>query len=591
MFLNNLLLLKPLFQDLCRFAPVRVSLVLILMIVNGSFTGVGILLIIPLIAAVGIDLGEVASGASASAGKTISDFASRLGLNLSLGGVLSIYFLLIAGVSTLRYASTMLSDKLRRSFVLKLRRDLYTKLMDAQWRYINDQRQADFVRLVTGQVMSIGFAVHQIVSLIGQVVLMAVYIGLSIFLSPALTALALLCALGLVAVLSPMNRLIHSSGQISLRENQSIFSNVMEQIASIKIIKSFSAERQFLDRVMDASTMLEEQQVRMTRFGSLVQLFNVTSTALIFAILFYVSIRWIQIPTSNMLLLLFVFSRLLPQVSGIQAAVQRLIHMAPTYADVLEHTEALATHREPTEFTGAAPEFEECIDLIQAGYHYPGKPEPEFVNVNLRIGRNETVALVGPSGSGKSTLADIISGLISPSAGEMRVDSRIIDERNRRHWRRQVAYVTQDVLLFNDTIRENLSWVVPDPLAESELWGVLDQAAAADFVRSLPQGLDTVIGDRGVKLSGGERQRLALARALLSKPRLLILDEATSALDRENQRRIRDALVGLDGKLSMVIIAHDEMTIAHVRHRLDLSAPIHRPHFKAQELTQLRMAH
>ena len=95
---------------------------------------------------------------------------------------------------------------------------------------------------------------------------------------------------------------------------------------------------------------------------------------------------------------------------------------------------------------------------------------------------------------------------------------------------------------------------------------------AEGFVRSLPKGLDTTIGDRGVKLSGGERQRLALARALLSKPRLLILDEATSALDQANQRAIRDALVGLQGKLTMVIIAHDETTIAHVRHRLDLSA-------------------
>jgi len=485
----------------------------------------------------------------------------------------------------------MLSDKLRRSFILKLRRDLYTKLMDAQWRYINDQRQADFVRLVTGQVASIGFAVHQVVSLIGQVVLMAVYIGLSIFLSPALTTLALLCALGLVAILFPMNRRIHGSGQISLRENRAIFSNVMEQIASIKIIKSFSAERQFLDRVMHASTVLEEQQVRMTRFGSLVQLFNMTSTALIFAILFYVSIRWIQIPTSNMLLLLFVFSRLLPQVSSLQGAVQQLIHMAPTYADLLEHTEALSAHREPAESGEAAPEFRDRIDLVQVGYHYPEKPEPEFANVDLRIGRDETVALVGPSGSGKSTLADIISGLISPSVGEMRVDGRAIDERNRRLWRRQVAYVTQDVLLFNDTIRENLSWVVPDPPTEAELWGVLGQAVASDFVRSLPQGLDTIIGDRGVKLSGGERQRLALARALLSKPSLLILDEATSALDRENQRRIRDALVGLDGKLSMVIIAHDEVTIAHVRHRLDLSTPIHHQYSPVPMQAQRQLAH
>ncbi len=574
MFLNDLLPLRPLFRDVCRFAPAGVSLALVLMILTSLFTGVGILLIIPLIGAVGVDLGETVGAASSSIAGQVSGATAGLGLSLSLGGVLTLYVLLIAGVATLRYGQAVLSDKLRRSFVLEIRRDLYSKLMDAQWRYVNEQRQADFVRLVTVQVTSIGSAIHQSVQLLSQIVLVAVYLGLSVLLSPSLTALAVLCSFGLVAAMFPLNRRIHGSGQIGLHGSREIFSNVVEQISSIKVIKSFSAERPFLERVVRASALLEEQQVRMTRFVSLTRLVNLTSAALIFAVLFYVSIQWIRLPTSNIVLILFVFSRLMPQVSAIQSTVQSLIHMAPMYTDVLEHTAALAAHREPPADAdaNAAPEFQDSIELIQAGYRYLDKPEPVFAGVNLRIACNETVALVGPSGIGKSTLADIIAGLISPTMGEMRVDGRAIDDRNRRRWRSQVAYVTQDVLLFHDSIRENLSWASPAPPTEAELWDALRHAAAEGFVRSLPKGLDTTIGDRGVKLSGGERQRLALARALLSKPRLLILDEATSALDQANQRAIRDALVGLQGKLTMVIIAHDETTIAHVRHRLDLSA-------------------
>lgn len=572
MLLNNLRLLRPLFLDMCRFAPIGMSLALLLMILTSLCTGVGILLIIPLISAVGIDLGEVPGIASSDIGRRVSETAAGLGLSFSLGGVLTLYVLLIAGVATLQYGQTVLSNKLQRSFILELRRDLYGKLMDVQWCYVNAQRHADFVRLATSQVTSIGLAVHQVVKLLGQLMLVALYLGLSVLLSPTLTALALLCALGLVVALLPLNRRIHSSGLISLRENRAMFSDVMEQLSSLKVIKSFSAERRFLERVIRTSTMLEEQQVRITRFNAVVRLVNLASAALIFAILFYVSIQWVPLPISNLVLILFVFSRLLPQVSAIQSVVHRLIHLAPMYQDLLEHAEALAAHREPPASTETVPAFHDTIELTGVSYHYPGKPASAFANVNLRIAHNETVALVGVSGAGKSTLADILSGLISPTTGEMRVDGRVIDTRNRRHWRTQVAYVTQDVLLFHDSVRDNLSWVLPTPPDEAELWDALRLAAADGFVRALPQGLNTMIGDRGVKLSGGERQRLALARALLSRPRLLILDEATSALDQANQRRIRDALLGLEGKLTMVIIAHDETTIAHVSQRLDLSA-------------------
>ncbi len=570
---NNLQLLSRMFGDLCRFAPVRVLLVLLLTILTSLFAGVGILMIIPLISAVGINLGGGAGVSTGDIGQRISAFADGLGITLTLGWILSIYVLLISAVAALRYAQAVLGDKLMKSFVLVLRKSLYDKLMNARWRFVNDQRQADFVRLVTGQVTSIGTAVSQVTRLLGQFMLLALYVGLSVLLSPTLTALALLCALALVVVLLPLNKRVLSSGRIGLRENRAIFFNVMEQVSAIKVIKSFSAERRFLERVIRASARLEEQQVRITRFGALVRLVNLVSAALIFAVLFYVSIQGLQLATSNLVLILFVFSRLLPQVSGIQSTVQRLIHIAPTYTDLLEHLAALEAHGEPLEPAVPVPEFQDCIELKGVGYHYPGKPSAALSRVDLRLGRNETVALTGPSGAGKSTLADILSGLISPSAGEMRVDGELIDMSNRRHWRRQVAYVTQDVLLFHDTVRENLSWVLPGAPPEKELWRVLEQASAADFVRALPQGLDTVVGTRGALLSGGERQRLALARALLSNPRLLILDETTSALDPGNQVRIREALRKLEGQVTMVIIAHNEVAIAHVQRRLELAAP------------------
>jgi ATP-binding cassette subfamily C protein len=151
-------------------------------------------------------------------------------------------------------------------------------------------------------------------------------------------------------------------------------------------------------------------------------------------------------------------------------------------------------------------------------------------------------------------------------------DDLMINEENSFSWRNNVAYVTQEVYLFHESIRANLTWISSNQLTDDYLWQALNLAAADDVIANLPQGLDTIIGDRGIRLSGGERQRLALARAILSEPQLLILDEATSALDHENEKKIQTALKQLQGKITILIIAHRETTISHADQIISLSS-------------------
>jgi ATP-binding cassette subfamily C protein len=178
----------------------------------------------------------------------------------------------------------------------------------------------------------------------------------------------------------------------------------------------------------------------------------------------------------------------------------------------------------------------------------------------LTIRAGETVAIVGPSGAGKSTVADLVMGLVVPDRGCVLVDGTPLRSALIRSWREQIGYVAQDTFLFNDTIRANLLWAHPDA-DDKDIERALELAAAGEFVSELPDGLDTVLGDRGVRLSGGERQRLALARALLRRPSLLILDEATSALDSENERRIQGAIEELHGRTTILAITHRLSTI------------------------------
>ena len=199
-------------------------------------------------------------------------------------------------------------------------------------------------------------------------------------------------------------------------------------------------------------------------------------------------------------------------------------------------------------------------------YRYPARTTPALADLNLTIEAGSTTAIVGVSGAGKSTLADLVLGLLRPDRGRVLIDDVALDPAHLPAWREQIGYVAQDTFLFHDTVRANMRWACPEA-TDADILEAFRQAAADRFVAALPQGLDTVLGDRGMRLSGGERQRLALARALLRKPSLLILDEATSALDSDNERLILQSIQALHGRVAIVIISHRLSTLRRRRSR------------------------
>ena len=188
------------------------------------------------------------------------------------------------------------------------------------------------------------------------------------------------------------------------------------------------------------------------------------------------------------------------------------------------------------------------------GFTYPDGT-PALRSLDLTIPANRFTAIVGASGAGKSTVADLLIGLLRPSSGEILVDGEPLSAEDIQDWRHAIGYVPQDGFLLPGSVRENLLWAAPQATDE-ELWSVLAAAEASAFVRARPQGLDTPAGDGGALFSGGERQRLALARALLLNPAILVLDEATSALDLANERLILDAVAALDRGVTRVVITH-----------------------------------
>ena len=208
------------------------------------------------------------------------------------------------------------------------------------------------------------------------------------------------------------------------------------------------------------------------------------------------------------------------------------------------------------------PGLHDSITFRQISYRYPGTDTDILREASFEIRRGESVGLIGPSGAGKTTVVDVLTGLLTPAGGQILIDGR--DARTEYDgWLPHIGYIPQMVFMMDDTIRANVAFGFPDEERdEARIWEVLEEAQLADFVRSLPDGLETQIGERGVRLSGGQRQRIGIARALYDRPELLILDEATSALDLDTERAVMDSIYRLQGQRTVVIITHRPSAIA-----------------------------
>jgi ABC-type multidrug transport system fused ATPase/permease subunit len=271
---------------------------------------------------------------------------------------------------------------------------------------------------------------------------------------------------------------------------------------------------------------------------------------------------------------------LLPVVALFGAAAFRLIPSVNRAAMALQELRygSASVHRLRAEVTdvcvvgdASPPRFDvaftDGLTLDHVTYTYPGGVAPALRDVSFAMTARETIGIVGASGAGKSTLVDVILGLIAPTNGRILVDGRDI-QSSLRSWQNCIGYVPQEIYLADDTIRSNIAFGIErSAVVDAQVWAALKAARLEDFVRTLPHGLDSTVGERGVSLSGGERQRIGIARALYNNPGFLVLDEATSSLDAETERAVLAALNDLHGSRAILIVAHRSSTIAHA-HRI-----------------------
>jgi ATP-binding cassette subfamily C protein len=306
-----------------------------------------------------------------------------------------------------------------------------------------------------------------------------------------------------------------------------------------------------------AAWPLRDVHLRLAGHPASVRLLFDSGMAAILCVAAYLGLNGLAMRPAELFVLLVLFMRLAPHLALLQVYYQTLATGLPAFEAITRLEAELGTAAMLPAAPPAPHQFSGAVALQGVSFSYGREPVLDDVTIDVPAGA--TVALVGASGAGKTTVADLVLGLLRPGQGSVLVDGRPLGRDLESAWRLAVGYVPQDAFLFHDSIRRNLIWARPGA-TEDEVVGALRQASA-EFVLRLPDGLDTVVGDRGVLLSAGQRQRVALARALLRQPALLVLDEATSALDSENERAIQAATRSLHGRVTVLVIAHRLSTV------------------------------
>jgi subfamily B ATP-binding cassette protein MsbA len=445
---------------------------------------------------------------------------------------------------------------------LKLRREIVESLRKVDYRMIGGTNTGFLSNLLVNEVNKVDYGFVGFLRTFPSTLNILVFFGIVLWLDWRLTAMCICMALTAVAIVGVTGKVAALASRALTKESARLSSLLIQVVQAFKYLRATAGFGVFEKKMSDSAERAAHAEFRSNTAGALSQALAQPMMVLFLAGIVFYQIEYQHQPIGALFVLLLYFFRIMNELWALQINWQSFM----SYVGPIELVyESLDTFRKEVERNGVRPfePLQKAIELKDVSFSYT--PErPVLRGINLTIARNSTIALVGESGSGKSTLADLILGTLKPSDGRVTYDSTSVTDLDLETLRRHVGYVPQDAMLFDDTVGNNISlW---KPAAEGDIREAARRAKCLEFIDAMPQGLETQIGDRGVKLSGGQRQRIAIARELFKQPSILVLDEATSALDTESERAIQHSIDSLKGQMTILIIAHRLSTIRNCEH-------------------------
>ena len=473
-------------------------------------------------------------------------------------GLLILFLFILKNLT--KYLGNNVNVRLGEGISKSIRDQLFRKMMSLSMDYFNRSKVGDNISFITNSVATMNGAVSPIfLTVFRQPIEIALFLAVLFSYSPFLTMIAFSTSIGSLLIIKLSTKAIKMYASRMLFSMHALTSLIQEMISGIRLVKTTASEDKATHQFEQETQRYVKASVKNQKLVDLVPVLNEILAISALCAVLYVGGNQVYDkelkPQELMTFLFALFSIMSPiaQLTNTPAVIQKGIVAAESVFDIID--------QQPTVKNGnnSIHTFTSSITVDNLYFSYDGNHEV-LHNIHLNIDKGKTIALVGQSGSGKSTMSDLIVRLYDPNKGSICIDGINIKEFSLEEYRQLFGIVSQDSFLFNDTIAENICFG-KNIISEDEMIYAAKMANAHDFIISLPMGYQTKIGDRGVLLSGGQKQRLAIARALVRKPQILIFDEATSALDAESEHLVQEAIHNLLHGRTALIIAHRLSTI------------------------------
>lgn len=535
-----------------RAYPRHTAVTLLCLVFAGIAEGVGLSTLLPLI---GLAAKRVESGGAAEPSdleRTITAALGWFGLESTLGTLLS----LIVAAVVVKAGVLLLANKQIGYSVAHMATDLRIGLLRAllgtHWEYFVHRRIGTFANAVAGEARRASEAYLQATRIVSQMIVSGAAAGVAFLVSWQATVVALGAGALIVSALNRLVRMSRKAGRRQTKLANSLLGRLTDVLQAVKPLKAMGRETL-------VSPLLERETQKLNRALEREVLSKAAMQALqeplIIAFLatgLFLALSYWSYPISTVLLLALLCARIVDSLGNVQKEFQRMATSESAFWALRRMIDEALEAREVLSGS-AAPQLEREITLNGVSFAYEDRKILRDASLSCPAGR--ITVIIGPSGAGKTTVADLIIGLIEPQTGEVRIDDVPLREIDARRWRTAIGYVPQETFLLHESVRMNVALGDPE-VTDADIEVALRAAGAWEFTVALPEGIETVVGERGLRFSGGQRQRIALARALVRRPQLLVLDEATTALDPTTETEICRTLEQLRGRMTILAICH-----------------------------------
>jgi ATP-binding cassette subfamily C protein len=482
----------------------------------------------------------------------IRTFIESLGISANLGNLLIIMVTLLILKSVITFGALAYSGITGARVAINLRRKLIKAIFEARWSFYADQSGGRFANAISNDATRAGDAYQFAAIAVAGILQLAAYAAVAVFID---WRIALLGAVAGIIMTFAMNTLIRISKQAGYKQTDRVSSLTIGMVDMLSNIKALKSMERYQLLVLGLSGLLKRIKrslitIQLAKHGitqGTDALVNIMTGAVA-----YTAYTLFGSTLPELLVTGIVFFQIVNNLTKVQKQLQTAVVIEGSYVRTIELIRQAENQKEnhtgivsPNLGTGC--KFE--------GVTFAHGATPVISNATFEVPANKITVLQGPSGSGKTTLIDLLIGLNTAQKGKILIGGQPIEAIDIKAWRQSIGYVPQDLMLFHDTVQENISLSNPD-ISSDMILAALDQAGAKDFVNALPAGIETDVGEMGGRLSGGQRQRIALARALVTNPKILILDEVTSALDPETEAEIVSNIANLRGRYTIVVITH-----------------------------------